>query len=166
MELNDEISQLTKSFYSAHQKLIDLIKVKDDAILDYSYFDNIKCYISHYLSNVSFMESNIGQMVNSHGLYVNQTIKVINQKRVTIIGDCIGIVKCTEPKPYHIRVTDHSKVTVYAANGAQVEIVALDKADVVADPNDSAYISVRLFGSATCTGADKVTQECFAYDKE
>lgn len=111
------------------------------------------CLSNDYPTN-DFIRANFKGIMESHGVFLDDSIDVVNFRKVVALGATHGIAKFTDYSVGEVFAKHQSELWIYAKDNAFVVVDVFDNATVHVTTNGHAKVCVNRYGGEVYHSAD------------
>lgn len=90
-----------------------------------------------------------GDIINDYGIYVDQNIKLNNDKFIVLLGDCNARLAINAFSVTQLFTKDNSSAIITVSDNAFLVIDAFDNSKIEIETNDNANVLLNLYGNAS-----------------
>jgi hypothetical protein len=146
MKLNSELAKMAKIHGICENWHLELKNETDiDNMLE-MYVKGIDFCLSNDFPTNDFIRKNFKGKMESHGIHLDETLRVISEPKTIALGKCSGTVKAENFDVCEIFIKNESEVTVMAKGNSFVMIDVFDNAKVHIFTYDNAKVYINRYG--------------------
>lgn len=158
MNLSKELAARARKKGICQEWHDELMSLKDKDAMCEMYLRGIDFCISNNYPGNDFVRSHFKGVMEKHGVFLDDTVKVENKPKCVCLGACSGCIDADGFNACEVFVKDSSEITITAKGNAFVMVDVFDNAKVIIHAHDQAKMCVNRYGGAVqhCANDDSI----------
>lgn len=156
MNLSKELAARARKKGICQEWHDELMSLKDKDAMCEMYLRGIDFCISNNYPGNDFIRSHFKGIMERHGVFLDDAVKVKNKPKCVCLGACSGCFEVDGFNTCEVFVKDGSEITITAKGNAFVVVDVFDNAKIIIHAHDRAKVCVNRYGGTVqhCTNDD------------
>jgi hypothetical protein len=112
------------------------------------YIDGIDFCLSNNFPTNQDLREIAGDIMNQHGIYIDQRFKICDRRLIVALGICIGEIRVTNYNVCKVYAKHDSVLKIIATNNSFIDVDCLDTTNIEIIAQDNATVLVSVYSNA------------------